>query len=76
MAGFEDNQKKANVYLERFRSDGVKNQIAGEAVAAASGTTFETISPVDLQPLATVATPRTSVGQPRRPKRPFRNGPP
>lgn len=55
MAGLDENQKKANVYLERFRRDGVKNQIAGAAVDAASGETFETLSPVDLKPLARVA---------------------
>ena len=55
MAGFEDNLKKAEVYLERFRRDGVQNQIAGAAVDSASGGTFETISPVDLKPLAKVA---------------------
>lgn len=55
MASFDDNQRKASVYLERFRRDGVKNQIAGEAVDAADGEVFETISPVDLKPLASVA---------------------
>ena len=55
MAGFEDNLKKADAYLERFRRDGVQNQIAGAAVDSASGETFETISPVDLKPLAKVA---------------------
>src|SRR5690606_34179357 len=38
-----------------FRDEGVRNQIAGEAVDAAAGATFETISPVDLKPLARVA---------------------
>jgi 5-carboxymethyl-2-hydroxymuconic-semialdehyde dehydrogenase len=55
MSSFEDNQRKAAGYLERFARDGVKNQIAGEAVDSASGETFETISPIDLQPLARVA---------------------
>ena len=55
MAGFEDNLTKADAYLERFRRDGVQNQIAGAAADAASGETFETISPVDLKPLAKVA---------------------
>lgn len=32
----------------------MKNQIAGEAVDAAAGEVFETISPVDLKPLAKV----------------------
>ena len=55
MSGFQDNQRKAATFLERFACDGVKNQIAGEAVEAASGESFETISPVDLKPLAKVA---------------------
>lgn len=50
-----ENLKKAEGYLARFARDGVPNQIAGEAVPAASGETFETISPVDLKPLARVA---------------------
>ncbi len=52
---FQDNQRKAAAYLERFVRDGVKNQIAGEAVDAVSGETFETISPIDLKPLGKVA---------------------
>ena len=55
MSEFEDNLKKAQAWLERFRAEGVKNQIGGEAVDAADGSTFETISPIDLKRLATVA---------------------
>ncbi|CDN57590.1 5-carboxymethyl-2-hydroxymuconate semialdehyde dehydrogenase (plasmid) [Neorhizobium galegae bv. officinalis bv. officinalis str. HAMBI 1141] len=55
MTNFEDNKKKADAYLARFRAGGVLNHIAGEAVPALDGATFETISPVDLQPLAQVA---------------------
>ena len=55
MSSFQDNQRKAATYLERFAREGVKNQIAGEAVDAASGETFETMSPIDLKPLAKVA---------------------
>ncbi len=55
MGKLEENMRKAEAYLERFRRDGVKNQIGGEAVDAADGQTFETISPVDLKPLAKVA---------------------
>lgn len=50
-----ENIARALGYLERFRTDGVLNHIAGRAVAAQSGLTFEIISPVDLQPLANVA---------------------
>ena len=55
MAELKDNLRKAEAYLERFRRDGVLNQIGGEAVPAADGATFETISPIDLKPLARVA---------------------
>jgi 5-carboxymethyl-2-hydroxymuconic-semialdehyde dehydrogenase len=55
MSELEKNIAKAEGFLERFRKDGVLNQIGGEAVPAVSGRTFETISPVDLKPLAKVA---------------------
>lgn len=55
MTVLNENLKKANIWLERFRKDGVLNHIGGKAVPAADGTTFETISPVDLAPLADVA---------------------
>lgn len=55
MAALDDNLKKAEAYLERFRKDGVPNHIAGEAAPAADGAIFESISPVDLKPLARVA---------------------
>ncbi|MGQ2903491.1 MAG: 5-carboxymethyl-2-hydroxymuconate semialdehyde dehydrogenase [Neoaquamicrobium sediminum] len=51
----EENIAKADAYLARFREQGVMNRIAGEDLPAADGVTFETISPVDLKPLATVA---------------------
>jgi 5-carboxymethyl-2-hydroxymuconic-semialdehyde dehydrogenase len=46
---------RADGYLARFRKDGVLNHINGKAVPALDGATFETISPVDLKPLAQVA---------------------
>ena len=55
MSKFEENIAKADAYLARFREQGVMNRIAGEDLPAADGVTFETISPVDLKPLATVA---------------------
>src|ERR1700691_3512904 len=55
MSALEANITKADKYLARFRDQGVLNQIGGEAVQAADGKTFETISPVDLAPLANVA---------------------
>ncbi|MGB3503136.1 MAG: 5-carboxymethyl-2-hydroxymuconate semialdehyde dehydrogenase [Mesorhizobium sp.] len=51
----QDNLRKAQGWLARFASEGVLNQIGGEAIAADDGATFETISPVDLKPLAKVA---------------------
>jgi 5-carboxymethyl-2-hydroxymuconic-semialdehyde dehydrogenase len=55
MSSLETNLAKAETYLARFRSKGVLNQIAGEAVPAENGATFEILSPVDLAPLASVA---------------------
>ena len=55
MSDLDTNLDKARAWLERFRAEGVKNQIGGEAVDAADGDTFETVSPVDLAPLASVA---------------------
>ncbi|MFC3727220.1 5-carboxymethyl-2-hydroxymuconate semialdehyde dehydrogenase [Neoaquamicrobium sediminum] len=55
MSKLEENIAKADAYLARFREQGVMNRIAGEDLPAADGVTFETISPVDLKPLATIA---------------------
>jgi 5-carboxymethyl-2-hydroxymuconic-semialdehyde dehydrogenase len=55
MSQLQENIAKAEAYLARFRQQGVLNRIAGEDVPASDGATFETISPVDLKPLATVA---------------------
>lgn len=55
MSKLEDNIKKAENYLARFRQHGVLNHIGGSSCAALSGQVFETISPVDLKPLANVA---------------------
>jgi 5-carboxymethyl-2-hydroxymuconic-semialdehyde dehydrogenase len=55
MSVFEANLAKANSYLARFRDGCVLHQIDGEAVPASDGATFDTISPVDLKPLAKVA---------------------
>jgi 5-carboxymethyl-2-hydroxymuconic-semialdehyde dehydrogenase len=49
-----DMLRRAEAYLARFRDGGVLNQIGGRAVPAASGAWFDTISPVDLAPLARV----------------------
>jgi len=55
MSKLDENLKKAEAYLARFARDGVKNQIGGEAVDAADGAVFETVSPVDMKVLARVA---------------------
>lgn len=54
MASFEDNLTKAKAYLKKFEG-GVKNRIGGQDVDAVDGSTYETISPVDLEVLAKVA---------------------
>ncbi len=55
MSKLDENRTKAAAYLSRFGETGVLNHINGASVPAASGHTFETISPVDLKPLAVVA---------------------
>ena len=55
MSDLTTNLARAEGYLARFRQNGVLNHINGKAVAALDGSTFETLSPVDLQPLAQVA---------------------
>ncbi|MBM1220786.1 5-carboxymethyl-2-hydroxymuconate semialdehyde dehydrogenase [Ponticoccus sp. SC2-23] len=55
MGQTEENIARAEGYLARFRQTGVMNHVGGQSVAAASGETFEIISPVDLAPLARVA---------------------
>ncbi len=55
MSKLAENLARAERYLARFRDEGVLNHIAGEAVVAADGSLFETLSPVDLKPLAKVA---------------------
>ncbi len=55
MSTLEANIARAQGYLARFARDSVLNHIGGQAVPAASGQTFEIISPVDLKPLAQVA---------------------
>mgnify|MGYP001229244819 CR=1 FL=1 len=55
MTALADNIARAAAYMARFRADGVMNHIGGASVPAASGATFDTISPVDLSVLAAVA---------------------
>jgi 5-carboxymethyl-2-hydroxymuconic-semialdehyde dehydrogenase len=51
----DGNVKKAEQYLERYRTGGVKHFIDGAPRAAQSGATFETHSPIDDRLLANVA---------------------
>ena len=55
MSALEENLKKADAYLTRFRENGALNHINGESVPAVSGETFDSVSPVDLSSMAKVA---------------------
>lgn len=55
MATFEENLKKAEKYLANFREKGVLNHIDGNYISGSTNETFETISPIDLKPIAKVA---------------------
>ncbi|AMA56889.1 5-carboxymethyl-2-hydroxymuconate semialdehyde dehydrogenase [Bradyrhizobium sp. CCGE-LA001] len=55
MSKLQENIDKAERHLARFKEKGVLNRIGGEDIPAADNATFETISPVDLKPLAKVA---------------------
>ncbi len=55
MTDLTENLRRAEGYIAHFAQTGVRNHIGGESVEAASGATFDTLSPVDLKPLAKVA---------------------
>ncbi|QEN85371.1 5-carboxymethyl-2-hydroxymuconate semialdehyde dehydrogenase [Labrys sp. KNU-23] len=55
MFRLQENLTRAEGYLARFKHGVVANRIGGEDVQAADDATFETISPIDLKPLARVA---------------------
>ncbi|RST88146.1 5-carboxymethyl-2-hydroxymuconate semialdehyde dehydrogenase [Aquibium carbonis] len=55
MSDLASNLARAETYLQRFKRTGVLNHIAGEDVPAADGGTFESLSPVNMESLATVA---------------------
>ncbi|MEM7378638.1 MAG: aldehyde dehydrogenase family protein, partial [Pseudomonadota bacterium] len=55
MSALDDNLTTAETHLARFRAGGVAHFINGASVDSASGATFESVTPVDLSPLATVA---------------------
>lgn len=54
MTVLDDNIKKLNGYLSRFRASGIANRIAGQDVAGAGGM-FRNISPVDKSVICDVA---------------------
>lgn len=55
MSDLNANLSRAEGYLARFRKGIVPNHIDGKPRPADSAETFQTLSPVDLEPLATVA---------------------
>ena len=55
MSDLTSNLARAEAFLERFRRDGIQNLINGETVPNVDGRQFDTISPIDLAPLAKVA---------------------
>ncbi|WP_439573347.1 5-carboxymethyl-2-hydroxymuconate semialdehyde dehydrogenase [Phreatobacter sp.] len=52
---FARNRQRAEELLASLKADGIGHHIAGRRVEAASGRTFETISPIDRSVLAEVA---------------------
>ena len=55
MSEFDQNLQKLGGYLERFKAGTIRHHINGEPVDAASGDTFESISPVDESTICSVA---------------------
>ncbi len=51
----EDNLARAQGYLQQFKDQTILHRIGGQDVAASDGQTFESLSPVDLSVLASVA---------------------
>jgi len=55
MSDLKHNLEKAQLYLQRFKDDGVRNFIDGEPHPAIDGATFDSQSPIDMAQLAKVA---------------------
>lgn len=55
MSDLEENLRKLDTYLERFRREGIQNHIDGAAASGAGGETFVTESPVDRGEICRVA---------------------
>jgi len=51
----EENLAKADAYLKQFQSGPIHHRIGGQDVLSSDGKTFDSFSPVDMSPLATVA---------------------
>ena len=51
----EDNLARAEGYLQQFKAQPIPHRIGGKDVAASDGQTFDSLSPVDLSVLASVA---------------------
>lgn len=60
MTDLSTNLTTLERHLARFRNTGIRNLIGGESLAAASGDTFDTCSPVDNSQICTVARSNTS----------------
>jgi 5-carboxymethyl-2-hydroxymuconic-semialdehyde dehydrogenase len=54
MTALDDNIRKLNGYLARFREDGIANRVAGQDRAGAGGV-FQSVSPVDRSVICNVA---------------------
>lgn len=55
MSDLNENLRRAERYLERFRNAPVLHHIRGESVPSVDGGYFETLSPINLKPLAKIA---------------------
>ena len=55
MSEFNENIDKLGGFLRPMKANGIHHHINGEAVAAASGTTFDSTSPVDGSAICSVA---------------------
>jgi 5-carboxymethyl-2-hydroxymuconic-semialdehyde dehydrogenase len=50
-----ENLEKAELFLSAFHDKPILNHIGGQDCSARSGKTFESVSPIDMAPIATVA---------------------
>ena len=52
---FEENLKKAESYLKRFKDNVTAHYVNGEACRGVSGNTFENLTPTDNTPIGLIA---------------------